>query len=125
MRWKRLECWQIAIGHKGPSVLALTRQNVPQASPAHDRAIAARRARYEIVPGMQQGLRLDLATGSEVAIASPPDNSSRAGRRRPRRLGARAFELFPRAARRGRAPPLMRHAPVRLGVEAADAPRLG
>ena len=65
-----LECWEIAVGHQGPSVLALTRQGVPAVrrggeDPAENQAA---RGAYLLAGGSERAVTL-LATGSEVSIA--------------------------------------------------------
>ncbi len=64
-----LECWQIALEHKdGPSILALSRQNLPalRTEPASDNLSA--RGAY-VIAGDDNADALIFATGSEVAIA--------------------------------------------------------
>jgi len=65
-----LECWQLALENReGPSVLALTRQNLPQLRKAFDAENRCAGGAYEISPA---GGKADIslfATGSEVAIA--------------------------------------------------------
>ncbi len=64
-----LECWQIALEHKdGPSILALSRQNLPalRTEPASDNLSA--RGAY-VIAGDDDADALIFATGSEVAIA--------------------------------------------------------
>ena len=64
------ECWQLALARReGPSVIALTRQNVPplRTQPTADNACAA--GAYEIRPASGPARATLLATGSEVAVA--------------------------------------------------------
>jgi len=66
-----IECWDLALKHKtGPSVLALTRQNLPQLRIGHDDHNASAAGAYEVVPA-DGGLAVVsiFASGSEVAIA--------------------------------------------------------
>jgi len=66
-----VECWQLALetAH-GPSVLALTRQNVPQLRLGLDRENRCARGAYELVAADDGAATVSLfATGSEVAIA--------------------------------------------------------
>jgi transketolase len=63
------ECWQIALAHtKGPSLLALTRQNLATARLTHTDENLSAKGAYEIAgaPGAKVTF---LATGSEVEIA--------------------------------------------------------
>ncbi|HEY5338449.1 MAG TPA: transketolase, partial [Rhizomicrobium sp.] len=63
------ECWEIALNrHDGPTLLALTRQNVPTLrDKATDKNLSARGA-YEIAPADNAKVTF-LATGSEVGLA--------------------------------------------------------
>ena len=115
-----VECWQLALeGRETPSVLALTRQNLPQLRRHARRAQQVRRRRLRDLAGARQGRGLDLrhrlrgvarGRGAEAA-------------RRPRASQARVvsvpcFELFlaaPDDARRA----VIGDAPVKVGVEAA------
>jgi len=64
------ECWQLAIesAHR-PSVLALTRQNLPQLRQGVDAANRCAAGAYEIVPAEGKAAVTLFASGSEVAIA--------------------------------------------------------
>jgi transketolase C-terminal domain/subunit len=62
------ECWQIALEtRKGPSIIALTRQNVPTLRPAGDGNLSARGA-YILAGESASPIRL-IASGSEVQLA--------------------------------------------------------
>jgi transketolase len=66
------ECWELALARKdGPSILALTRQNVPQLRKTFDAANRCAGGGYELFAN--DGGKADVtlfATGSEVAIAN-------------------------------------------------------
>ena len=65
-----LECWQLALENKdGPSVLALTRQNLPQLRKGYDAENRCAAGAYEISPAEGDAAVSLFATGSEVAIA--------------------------------------------------------
>jgi transketolase len=66
-----IECWQLALETaSGPSVLALTRQNVPQLRHGLDQENRCARGAYELVAAGNGAAAVSLfATGSEVAIA--------------------------------------------------------
>ena len=66
-----IECWQLALESKeAPSVLALTRQNVPQLRQGFDEHNRCAFGAYELVAAEDDGAAVSLfATGSEVAIA--------------------------------------------------------
>jgi transketolase len=63
------ECWEIALNrHDGPTLLALTRQNLPVVrTMATDKNLSAKGA-YEIAPATDAKVTF-LATGSEVSLA--------------------------------------------------------
>ncbi|MDP2334620.1 MAG: transketolase [Reyranella sp.] len=62
------ECWQLALeSHHAPSVIALTRQNLPTVRGAGDENLCARGA-YILAGEASAGVRL-IATGSEVQLA--------------------------------------------------------
>ena len=66
-----IECWQLALATSdGPSVLALTRQNVPQLRLGLDADNRCARGAYELVAAEGGRATVSLfASGSEVAIA--------------------------------------------------------
>jgi transketolase len=66
-----IECWQIALETKnGPSVLALSRQNLPQVRQGFDAHNRCTGGAYELAGAESGAAAVSLfATGSEVAIA--------------------------------------------------------
>ena len=65
-----LECWQLALEAKSrPSVLALTRQNLPQLRLAEDKDNRCARGAYELVAANGEARVSIFASGSEVQIA--------------------------------------------------------
>ena len=65
-----VECWQLALENShAPSVLALTRQNVPQLRLGFEEANRCAAGAYEIVPAQKDADVSLFATGSEVAVA--------------------------------------------------------
>jgi transketolase len=74
-----IECWQLALETTGgPSVLALTRQNVPQFRQGFDEANRCARGAYELIAAPSPSPRAGdaapadvslFASGSEVAVA--------------------------------------------------------
>jgi transketolase len=65
-----LECWQLALEAKTrPSVLALTRQNLPQLRLANDAANRCAKGAYELVAAGGEAKVSIFASGSEVQIA--------------------------------------------------------
>jgi transketolase len=114
-----LECWQLALQAKDrPSVLALTRQNLPQLRNRLDTDNICAQGAYEIAgPDGRADVSI-FATGSEVAIAV--DGAKLLAERgiAARVVSVPCFELFmeqPDAVRRA----VMGNARVNIGVEAA------
>ena len=66
-----VECWQLALeSADAPSILALTRQNLPQLRLGHDDTNSCASGAYEIVPAEKKNADVSLfASGSEVSIA--------------------------------------------------------
>ena len=62
------ECWQLALAYQGPSVLALTRQNLPQQRSNLETENVCSDGAYELLPADNAAVDL-FASGSEVAIA--------------------------------------------------------
>jgi transketolase len=67
-----IECWQLALARDtGPSVLALTRQNLPQQRNVLDAENVCAAGAYELLPADNaEALVSIFASGSEVAIAA-------------------------------------------------------
>jgi transketolase len=67
-----IECWQLALqSTDGPSVLALTRQNLPQLRQGFDEHNRCALGAYELMAAEDDSAAVSLfATGSEVAIAA-------------------------------------------------------
>ncbi len=64
------ECWEIALSETGrPSVIALTRQNLPTVRTAHTDENLSRLGAYELAPAEGSAQVSFLATGSEIEIA--------------------------------------------------------
>jgi transketolase len=115
-----VECWQLALeAHDRPSVLALTRQNLPQLRLAHEERNSCAAGAYEIVPAEDKNADVSLfATGSEVSIAVEARKFLRERDVSARVVSVPSFELFrtlPAAERQA----VIGAAPVRVGVEAA------
>jgi transketolase len=120
-----IECWQLALAaHDRPSVLALTRQNLPQLRLEHGEPNRCAAGAYEIAPapgGASAPTSADVslfATGSEVAVAVEAQKLLRDRGVAARVVSVPCFELFrarPQAERQN----VLGTAPVRIGVEAA------
>ncbi len=118
-----VECWQLALQNKNrPSVLALTRQGLPQLSQDFLDTNRCAAGAYEIsaADGKAQG-KVDVsifATGSEVAISVEAQKLLAAKGVAARVVSVPCFELFaeaPEAARQA----VIGDAKVKIGVEAA------
>ncbi len=113
------ECWQLALqAADRPSVLALTRQNLPQLRKAADSANRCAAGAYEISPAGGKAQVSIFASGSEVAIAVDAQKLLRDKGVAARVVSVPCFELLlesPEAARRS----MIGDAPVKVGVEAA------
>jgi transketolase len=115
-----IECWQLALeANDRPSVLALTRQNLPQLRLGHDEHNRCAAGAYEIVPAEGPIAAVSLfASGSEVSIAVEARKFLRQKGVFARVVSVPCFELFlaaPLATRRA----IIGQAPVKVAVEAA------
>jgi transketolase len=64
------ECWELALKRaNGPSILALSRQNLPLLRTTHDEQNRSARGAYVLSPADGRARATLIATGSEVAIA--------------------------------------------------------
>jgi transketolase len=114
-----VECWQLALeARKTPSVLALTRQNVPQLRLGHDERNRCVHGAYEIVPAEGVALVSLFASGSEVAIAIEARKFLRDRGIPTRVVSVPCFELFQAAPADVRAA-VIGTANVKVAVEAA------
>ena len=113
------ECWQLALeANNRPSVLALTRQNLPQLSQNFLATNRCAAGAYEIAAAEGKAAVSIFATGSEVAIAVEAKKLLAAKGVSARVVSVPCFELLleaPEAARRA----VIGDAPVKVGVEAA------
>jgi transketolase len=114
-----IECWQLALEARDrPSVLALTRQNVPQIRLRYDAHNRCAAGAYEIVPAEGAAMVSIFASGSEVAIAVEARKLLREKGIAARVVSVPCFELFlaaPEETRRA----VIGEAPVKIGLEAA------
>jgi transketolase len=115
-----VECWQLALeAHDRPSIIALTRQNLPQLRLAHEDRNSCAAGAYEIVPAEDKNADVSLfATGSEVSLAVEARKFLRERGVSARVVSVPSFELF-RALPAGERRKVIGDAPVRVGVEAA------
>ena len=114
-----IECWQLALEQRErPSVLALTRQSLPQLRLGHAENNRCASGAYEIVPADGTAAVTLFASGSEVSIAIEARKFLREQRVPTRVVSVPCFELFlaaPEDVRRA----TIGDAPVKVAVEAA------
>ena len=114
-----VECWQLALQNKDrPSVLALTRQGLPQLSQGFPRQQPLRRRRLRDFAGRGQGRRLDLRHRLGSLARRRGAEAAQAKGVAARVVSVPCFELLaeaPEAARRA----VIGDAKVKIGVEAA------
>jgi transketolase len=113
------ECWQLALEARDrPSVMALTRQNLPQLRRTLDERNRCVHGAYEIAPAQGKAQVSIFATGSEVSLAVEAQKLLTAQGVAARVVSVPCFELFqaaPDDIRRS----VIGDAPVKVGVEAA------
>jgi transketolase len=113
------ECWQLALQSAGaPSVLALTRQNVPQLRQGFDEHNRCALGAYELVAAEDDAAAVSLfATGSEVAIAVAAKKLLAERKVSARVVSVPCFELLAAAPPEKRAA-IIGQARVNIAVEA-------
>ncbi|MGA7787442.1 MAG: transketolase [Xanthobacteraceae bacterium] len=114
-----LECWQLALESKdGPSVLALTRQNLPQLRAGFDERNRCAAGAYELFAADDDAAVVSLfATGSEVAIAVAAKTLLAARKISARVVSVPCFELL-LALPESRRAAILGTAKVNVAVEA-------
>ncbi len=114
-----VECWQLALESKdAPSVLALTRQNLPQLRLGFDEHNRCAAGAYELIAADDDSAVVSLfATGSEVAIAAEAKKLLAARKISARVVSVPCFELFLAAPAAKRAA-VVGQARVNVAVEA-------
>ena len=115
-----VECWQLALqASDQPSLLALTRQNLPQLRPNFDEQNRCALGAYEIAPAADGKAQVSIfATGSEVSLAVEAQKLLAGRGISARVVSVPCFELlFAAPAEQRRA--VIGDAPVKIGVEAA------
>jgi len=113
------ECWELALrARKTPSVLALTRQALPQLRLTRDADNRCAHGAYEISPADGKARVSLFATGSEVSLAVEAQKLLAAQGIPARVVSIPCFELFfdaPESVRRN----VIGDAAVNIGIEAA------
>jgi transketolase len=114
-----VECWQLAIERsRGPSVLALTRQNLPQLRAGFDADNRCAAGAYELIPTEGKAAVSLFASGSEVVIAVEARKLLAERGIAARVVSVPCVELF-LAAPAERRQAVIGEAPVQVAVEAA------
>jgi transketolase len=91
------ECWQIALESRGnPSVLALSRQGLPQVRLTNTAENLCARGAYELIPADGDAKVTLFASGSEVGIAAGAREKLQAEGIPTRVVSVPSFELFER-----------------------------
>jgi len=113
-----VECWQLALeAHHRPSVLALTRQDLPQLRRELDESNRCAGGAYEIVPAEGRAQVSLFASGSEVSIAVEARKLLSERGVLARVVSVPCFELLMEAPERTRRA-VIGSAPVNVAVEA-------
>jgi transketolase len=114
-----VECWQLALeGRSGPSILALTRQNLAQLRQGFDERNRCAAGGYELIAADDDNAVVSLfATGSEVAIAAEAKKLLAARKISARVVSVPCFELL-LALPEGRRAAVIGTAKVNVAVEA-------
>ncbi len=113
------ECWEIALKETcTPSILALTRQNLPQLRIGAAGENKSARGAYELVAANGDAQVSIFATGSEVEIAVAAQKALTEKGVKARVVSVPSFEMFARQDDAYRAS-VIGHASVKVGVEAA------
>ena len=113
------ECWELALKETcTPSILALTRQNLPQLRIGAAGENKSARGAYELVAANGDAQVSIFATGSEVEIAVAAQKALTEKGVKARVVSVPSFEMFARQDDAYRAS-VIGHASVKVGVEAA------
>jgi transketolase len=103
---------------ESPSVIALTRQNLPAVRTTFDEANLCGRGAYQLAPSRGDADVTFFATGSEVEIALAAKKQVEAAGRQARVVSVPCFELFAEQSEDYRAE-IVGAAPVKVAIEAA------
>jgi transketolase len=113
------ECWELALKETcTPSILALTRQNLPQLRLGEVSENKSARGAYELVAAKGEAQVSIFATGSEVEIAVAAHKALTEKGVNARVVSVPSFEMFARQDEAYRTS-VIGHAMVKIGVEAA------
>jgi transketolase len=113
------ECWELALNRTdGPTVLALTRQNVPQLRTSAPAENPCARGAYELVPAQGEPKVSLFASGSEVEIAVAAQKQLAERGIASRVISVPSLELL-LSQPEDRQKAMIGNAPVKVAIEAA------
>jgi transketolase len=113
------ECWQLALEYTGgPSVLALTRQNLPALRTAFEEANKCARGAYELAAAKGKAQVSLFASGSEVSLCIAAKSELEKQGIPMRVVSVPCLDLFLAEDARYRAA-IVGEAPIKIAVEAA------
>ncbi|MEM1163648.1 MAG: transketolase [Pseudomonadota bacterium] len=112
------EAWEMALSSEGPSVLALTRQNLPTVRTKHVSKNQVAMGGYILAEAEGRRRAILIATGSEVEIAMAARDKLQADGIGTRVVSMPCFEVFATQDEKYRKR-VLPAGPVRVGVEAA------
>jgi transketolase len=113
------ECWELALNRiNGPTVLALTRQNLPQLRTSTPADVPCSHGAYELVAAQGEAKVSLFATGSEVQIAVDAQKQLSARGIASRVVSVPSLELM-LAQPEDKLQALIGQAPVKIAIEAA------
>jgi transketolase len=113
------ECWELALNRTdGPTVLALTRQNVPQLRTSAPAENPCARGAYELVPSQGEAKVSLFASGSEVEIAVAAQKQLAERGIAARVVSVPSLELL-LSQPEDRQEAMIGNAPVKVAIEAA------
>ncbi|MEP2118533.1 MAG: transketolase [Bauldia litoralis] len=113
------ECWQLSLERRtGPSLLALTRQNLPTVRAVFEDNNRCSRGAYELAPADGDADVSIFASGSEVEIALEAKAQIEAAGHKARVVSVPCFELFEEQSEDYQAD-ILGTAPVKVAIEAA------
>ena len=114
-----VECWQLALEAKQtPSVLALTRQNLPAVRHSYQEANLCAKGAYELSPAKGKAQVSLFASGSEVEIAMEAQKLLENNGVNARVVSVPCMDLFLAQNEKTRAS-VIGSAPVKIAIEAA------
>lgn len=112
------EAWELALTHDGPSLLALTRQNLPTVRTKHANRNLTAQGAYVLAEAQGKRRAVLLASGSEIEIALEAKALLESQEIGTRVVSMPSFELFAEQEESYRRR-VLPGGPVRVGIEAA------